>query len=294
MKKKPAQRKAKGAARIQVKGATRKKGVVRIRIPWKPLLSTVAGIGVLMLVGWGGSHLLDLLDQPIKVVRIAGDVKHLNLRTIEKQIQQKVDTGLLSTDLESIKAQLGDRPWVEKVAVRRKWPNILRVDLVERSPVVRWNERALMTADAHVFTPTEGINGFNLPVLIGNDESRRELLDQYHWLARQFEEEGLTLSRLEKEHRGAWQAVLAEGPRLYLGRFSNSTAGRDRLVKKMERFKYLYREKLQQRIAEIERVDLRYTHGISVRWKVSKVEQNSSGRTAEKTVNKINGFSSIT
>lgn len=263
-----------------MKGATRKKGVMRFRLPWKPLVAALSGIAVVVLVGWGGGRLLDLLDQPIKVVQIVGQVEHINLGAIEKQLQQKVDTGLLSTDLDSIKAQLRDRPWIEQVAVRRQWPNILRIDLVERSPVVRWNDKALMTADAYVFTPAEGVSRFNLPVLTGNDESREELLYQYHWLARQFEEQGLTLARLEKEHRGAWQAVLKEGPHLYLGRFSNSAAGREVLEKKMQRFKHLYREVLQQRLTEIERVDLRYTHGISVRW---KVQPKDSGKRADKT-----------
>ncbi len=242
-----------------MKGATRQQTSESLSFPWRRLFSTCIGIALVVGLIVGGRQLFSTLDQPLKHVSVSGQLNHLSVTKIEKMVQGRVAEGLFAADLDEVRKILVEEPWLERVAVRRKWPNLLHIDLIEREPYLRWNVDQLMTSEGVVFKPEEGVAQFELPVLLGDFASRYELLSRYNWLNERLIKEGVVVARLQKEQRGAWRVQLAEGPWIYLGR--------DAIEEKVIRFMGLYREVLRSRILEIERVDLRYTHGVSVSWK---------------------------
>lgn len=245
--------------RAKAQGATRRQDESGMVFPWRRLVSIC--LGVLLISGalMGGGRALRALDQPLREVSIDGQLRHLGVQQIEQLVQRRVDQGLFAADLEEVRQLLADEPWLQQVAVRRKWPDLLHVELVEREPYLRWNESQLMTASGDVFKPREGIDRFQLPVLTGEYQSRLEILSRYEWLSGQLAANGLTIARLEKEQRGAWRVQLSTATWIYMGRES--------IEQKVTRFNRLYQQVLRQRIDDIERVDLRYTHGVSVSWK---------------------------
>ena len=219
------------------------------------------GLGSVFGLYWGGIQLLSLVDQPLKKVEIRGQFEHLDTQAIAVLVQERVDAGIVALDLTEIQKLLIKQPWVERVSVRRKWPNLLLIDMVERSPVVRWNEDALMTAKAEVFKPKADLERYQLPRLTGTYDSRKEILQQLGWLMAQFKDEGLVISELRKEQRGAWQILTTQGIHIELGNGD--------FEEKVKRFRGLYKNALSERIDEIEKIDLRYTHGAAVHWKAS-------------------------
>jgi len=219
------------------------------------------GLGSVFGLYWGGGQLLALVDQPLKKVEIRGQFEHLDAQAIAVLVQERVDAGIVALDLADIQKLLIKQPWVERVSVRRKWPNLLLIDMVERSPVVRWNEDALMTAKGEVFKPKTELERYQLPRLTGAYDSRKEILQQLDWLMAQFKEEGLVISELRKEQRGAWQILTTQGIHIELGNGD--------FEEKVKRFRGLYKNALSERINEIETIDLRYTHGAAVHWKAS-------------------------
>lgn len=246
-------------SRAITKGATRNSKERRPAFPWRRLASVCLGCTVLAGVFWGGSRLLEILDRPLEEVSISGRLEHLNRAAITRLVQQRVDAGLMAADLAEIQQLLQQQPWIERVAVRRKWPNLLQIDLVEREPLVRWNQDALMTAEAVIFRPKQNLERYQLPRLVGDEESRSEILRRYRWLSTELKAQGLLIRELKKEPRGAWRVKLARGIGIELG-----SGG---LEEKLARFNGLYKAQLADRLDAIEKIDLRYTHGAAVQWK---------------------------
>ncbi|MEH6358209.1 MAG: FtsQ-type POTRA domain-containing protein [Pseudomonadales bacterium] len=269
---KQTKRKPQGATRTTVEKKVAKPALrerVSLKLPMK-LLRGVAVIGVVLALVMGGNRVLDRLDQPITRVQIAGELTHLDQAIIAEWVQGQITDGVLRTDLRSLQRQLQEQPWIAKATVRRQWPGVLAIRLQERVAVARWNNKDLLTANGEVFKPQQLPVFEELPHLWGVDVSGREVLQQFRWLQEQFDAMDLKVITVSKAQRGAWQVEV-------LSQLTDSNEeqavslqvafGKHHLVERLERFKTLYESVLQARINEIDRVDLRYTNGITVQWK---------------------------
>jgi cell division protein FtsQ len=124
----------------------------------------------------------------VLVYELYGVVVHttfLRLERIEvtplKRLKQEdvialtgVRTGddLLSLRLGRVSEQLMKNPWVEKVRVRRYFPNTLAIEISEREPVAIINMGYLYYVDnkGEIFKPLNSGDGLNYPVLTGITE----------------------------------------------------------------------------------------------------------------------------
>lgn len=269
---KQTKRKPQGATRTTAEKKVAKPALserVSLKLPVK-LLRAVAVVGVVVALLMGGSRVLDRLDQPITRVQVAGELRHLDQAVIAEWVQGQITDGVLRTNLRSLQRQLQKQPWIAKATVRRQWPGVLAISLQERVAVARWNNKDLLTANGEVFKPQQLPLFEELPHLWGVDVSGREVLQQFHWLQVQFQTMDLQVVTVSKAQRGAWQIEVV--PQLSDGEAGQAVSlqvafGKHDLAERLERFKTLYESVLQARINEIERVDLRYTNGISVQWK---------------------------
>ena len=266
------QRKAQGATRTTADNKVAKPALrerVSLKMPMK-LLRGVAVVVVFVVLVLGGRLVLDRLDQPITRVQIAGELTHLDQAVIAERVQGYITGGLLLTDLRSLQRELQELPWVAKVAVRRQWPGVLVISFHERGAVARWNNSDLLTANGEVFAPQQLQLFEELPHLRGVDVSGLEVLQQFHWLQTRFAIMDLQVVTVSKTERGAWEVEVIS---LLVGDNDSQAAslrvlfGKYDLQQRLERFKILYESVLKARINQIERVDLRYTHGIAVQWK---------------------------
>ncbi|MEZ5524630.1 MAG: cell division protein FtsQ/DivIB [Pseudomonadales bacterium] len=268
---KKSKRKPQGATRTQVEQKPARRPISDyLDVPLK-LFKLMAVCAVLAGVVLGGQRMLDGLDQPITRVEVKGDLKQLDKAAIAAWVQSQITEGVLSTDLRSLQAQLQGRPWIAGATVRRKWPGVLAVSLVEHEAVARWNEKALITEKGLVFEPAQLPVFEELPHLWGADSSAQEVLRQFHWLQQQFDELHLQVTGLSKAHRGAWQVeLLAEVDEQGQQAGMVVALGKQDIAAKLERFRILYDSVLKARFADITRVDLRYTNGVAVQWKAAE------------------------
>jgi len=269
---KKSKRKPQGATRTTaIEQKPRKPAAEILHWPLK-LLKVTAVVGVLAVLVLGGQRLLDGLDQPITGVEVSGQLKQLDEAVIAGWVQQQITEGVLLTDLNSLQVQLQARPWVARVAVRRKWPGLLHVSLQEHVPVARWNERALLTAQGLVFEPEQLPVMQGAPLLKGSDSSSREVLREFAKLQAELAELNFKVVALEKSERGTWLAQLMSAESLAATETKQPALievalGKQELAERLERFKSLYYSVLKAKLNEIERVDLRYTNGVAVQWK---------------------------
>lgn len=228
------------------------------RVPWRKL-SVISAAIVILMAGWLGRHAItDWFDRPLIKVEVQGEFVHLKRESIEGELNKYLGKSFLGLDLEKVKLDLEQHPWIYSVAINRKWPNALFVRITEQQPVARWNHQALLNAWGERFEPQER-SGFELlPALFGDDSQSEIVLRQYVDYKTRMGRHGIELTGLKKESRGAWTLFLPEGVQVLLGR-------QDEMAR-MDRFLVAYDRQLASRLSEIKAVDARYTNGVSVQW----------------------------
>ena len=208
---------------------------------------------------------------PIRLVEIEGSLIHVTRELIIAKLK-KVDNsgndeqsdtedssqldGFFSTDLQLLEQELQTIAWLQKVELRRVWPDRLRIKVKEHRAIARWNKDELINQLGEIFKP-ESIDGLEqLPLLTGPEEELQLLLLTFRELQQLLAPIELQLDVLNLSHRYSWSLELANGIQLQVGR--------KHLIQRVERFVALYPLLKSESKLAIEKVDLRYDTGLAV------------------------------
>ena len=225
---------------------------------------------LVIFLGIGSSALRDFLswlNQPVAEIRVAGATRHLDKTVLAHNLAASLDRPLLELDLKRLQEHLVEHPWVHMASVRRQWPPALEVKIEEEVPVARWGDKGLLNHQGDIFWPELKPEYRALPRLSGPAHETVRIMQQFHDLNRMFSIEGLKLTGLTLETRGAWTLELDNGIRI--------VAGREQLVQRLKRFLSIYRLSLADRAEQIEQVDIRYTNGVAVSWRAETGQDNA-------------------
>ena len=248
----------KSARRPQRVGGRRRR--LLLRLTGASVALAIAG---LLLVA--GRHLFLL---PVERVVVSGEMKHVNREQVKAMINGSLRGGFLSQDLQTLREPLEAMPWIYRVVVRRQWPNSIEVRVIEQRAIARWGDGALLNHAGEVFSPDSMTGLPPLPRLAGPDGAHELMMRRYLQVQQGVREFGLEVDALEMDARGAVVARLTGGGELVFGRGA--------LDKKLSRFRVLYGSRLAPRREELDRVDLRYSHGAAVAWRVAASQQEET------------------
>ena len=232
------------------------------RVGWISFLIFSACVLLARLVYW---YLASSTYFPINQVKIAATFQHVSREQIRETLSPYLNYSYFSLPVARLKDELAQTDWVKHVVVDRIWPDRLRIKVVEKSPIVAWNNK-LMTADGKLFTISHGASDDDgLPRLFGPEDQQQDVLQQYQKLSKILTSAALSLSMLRLHPNQSWTAQLSSGVLLKLGK-------RD-VDERVTRFCGAYRADLADRIEQLAIVDLRYARGMAVKWK-EKRENN--------------------
>lgn len=221
---------------------------------------TLVGLLLLaLLLGAGTRALWTWLDRPVERVSIRGDMRHVGADYLRAQLAPLVsERRWLSVDLSALREQALKIGWLKEVHIRREWPDGLHFELVEQSPVARWNDDQLLNieGDPFDFEPAQAPEG--LIYLSGPDDSSHEVLAYHERLSTRLHGEELEVAQLRLESRGAWRFQLKDGLWVMLGRANHSS--------RLERFEAVWQRRLATQASYIRYIDLRYPNGVAVAW----------------------------
>ncbi|HHQ41672.1 MAG TPA: FtsQ-type POTRA domain-containing protein [Chromatiales bacterium] len=256
------------------RGAVPRGARARRAVPWRRIGAWGAAALALGALGAGGAAALawlrDPATLPVRHVRIEGELRHVDRAALERAAAPHARGGFLTVDLEALARAVAATPWVDRVSVRRRWPDTLVVQVREHRVVAAWAGGGAVNARGeHVDLPARALPA-GLPVLAGPDGRTAELLAAWRrWQAR-LAPLGLRIERLEMSAREAWRLRLAGGIEVVLGR-GEPEARLARLVR-------AWPAALAARAARIARVDLRYTNGFAVRWRAPERAEGAPAR----------------
>jgi len=230
---------------------------------WPALLSewrVYARRGALLLVLVGALGALSwALDRPVRVISIDGSFQRVSPGEIEKAVGPFANQGFMSADLADIQRAVESLAWVDHARIARRWPNSLRVTVIEQTAAARWGESGLLNTRGELFVRTATHVPAELPHLSGPEGSESQVAQRYLAAQGRMLEAGLRIAALRLDERGAWEMDLDSGITVRLGR-------RD-VEERIERFIHTASQVIAHRLTEISYVDMRYSNGFAIGWR---------------------------
>ncbi|MEI2454047.1 cell division protein FtsQ/DivIB [Lysobacter firmicutimachus] len=222
-------------------------------VGWLLALTLVALPVVAVLNGWIGAN-----QWPLKRLRVTGEFERVDATQLRKTLLPYAQRGFFAVDLPAAQDAVAKLPWVERAEVRKRWPDVLEVSVVEHKPFARWGEDRLLSEHGRLF-PVAGIQvPDGLPQFSGPDARVADVVALYNESRELFAPVGMDVRRVEVDQRGSWTLALGNGAQIVVGR--NEARAR------LSRFVRLLPQLLTQRAQVLARADLRYTNGFSLSW----------------------------
>lgn len=206
-----------------------------------------------VLNGWvGGQH------WPMKHLQVTAPFDFVSQQQIRATAVPYLKQGFFAVDLNAIRNALHALHWVERVEVRKRWPDTLLVQVHEYRPLAVWNGKQMLAEQGAVFAmPDTQLP--RLPAFNGQSLHAREMIEFYAVARPLFQSVGLDIAELSLSERKAWRVVLSDGLVLDIGRNDVDT--------RLARFVALLPKIKREEPRQLVHADLRYTNGFALTWR---------------------------
>lgn len=212
-----------------------------------------------IIIMMGRVAMLWLMDRPIESVVINGAFQRVSAIQLEEALSPHVQTGFLDVDLHAMRAELASIPWVANASVRRRWPGLIEVQIVEQQPSACWGERGLLNIKGELFVTEASHIPVELPRLDGPDGFEGRVAAMYFRIENRLEQRGMAAVSLRLDNRGAWEFKLSNGIQVRLGAST--------VEQRLDRFFIALDQVLSSQAEQVEYIDMRYTNGFAIGWK---------------------------
>ena len=230
-------------------------------------------ISLISLAWWLTNRLIDQESLPVNSVVISGEMPYTTREDVLAAMSDVNLGNFFQVDVNEIQRQVSALPWVYSAAVRKQWPNEVKVYVVDQTPVALWNGDFLLNQFGKAFQADTRQLTHALPQFFGPEGSELLALENFTNLNDLLEYRDLAIDELVLSERFSWQLTLNDGVMLNLGR--------EERVKRVQRFMDVYpliKTHLEQQSKQknnnkkqlkqaVDYIDLRYDTGLAVGWK---------------------------
>ena len=239
----------------------------RKNILHKPSLWVTITVVLLMT----GVVLADQLFRPgrftIERIHIHGNSARVDAQTVERTAWLALIGNYFTADLEEIENALVHLPGVYQAAVRRHWPDTLEISITEAGAIALWYATDGSTLESRDYVNLPPDSNITLqPVLRSPTADRHTVIDAFLDLVSSLALLDLEVKNLSIDEAGDWVVVL-QSASLQIPVELEIVVGRGNPVRKVDQFVAVFDSVLQDRLPDIERVDMRYDSGFAVQWR---------------------------
>ncbi len=230
------------------------------------LFVTSLTLSVLGIVGfYGVKTTQSFLNRPIAAIVVEGRFEYVTKEQVTMLVEKMIGDSFVSENIDQIKNQLQDTPWIDEVTLVRQWPDRLVVKVKEQSPIARWGDEGFVNVRGELVFTKDNDSVLHLSTLYGDKKEAATIMQQYSVLATVLQPYGLNITALEKDSRGVWQLSSSNGWEVILGR--------GELLKKIQRLTHLLDKELLTTKSSVSSIDMRYSNGVSVQWSKTQERQ---------------------
>jgi len=230
-------------------------------------------ISLISLAWWLTNRLIDQESLPVNSVVISGEMPYTTRADVLAAMSNINLGNFFQVDVNEIQSKVSALPWVYSAAVRKQWPNEVKIYIVDQTPVALWNGDFLLNQFGKAFQADTRQLRQSLPQFFGPEGSELLALENFTNLNDLLEYRDLAIDELVLSERFSWQLTLNDGVMLNLGR--------EERVKRVQRFMDVYpliKTHLEQELKQknnnkkqlkqaVDYIDLRYDTGLAVGWK---------------------------
>lgn len=225
---------------------------------WLLAVALVALPVVAVLNGWTGRE-----HWPLTTLRVTGQFERVDPKALQAALLPHAQRGFFAVRLDEAQASVARLPWVEQAEVRKRWPDVLEVRVLEHRPFARWGSDRLLSDHGGLF-PVGNIDiPADLPQLSGPGTSVTEVVALYNESQALFSAVGIQVQSVGMDPRGSWTLQLRE---IRSGARSEVLVGRNEARSRLARLARLMPQLLSQDAQVLARADLRYTNGFALTW----------------------------
>lgn len=236
-------------------------------LAWLLAVAMVVLPVVAVVNGWIGAE-----RWPLKRLRVHGEFERVDAAQLRSVVLPYAQRGFFAVKLQDAQDAVEKLPWVERAEVRKRWPDVMEISVVEHRPFARWGQDRLLSEHGRLFPIPKALQDLKLPQLGGPDSQVQEVIALYNESRQLFAPLGLDVVSLMMDRRGSWMLTLGNGMEVVVGRAD----ARPRL----SRFVRVLPQILARETVPLKRADLRYTNGFALEWAKPGVGNRESG-TAE-------------
>ena len=232
-------------------------------------------VSVILGFSWSLHAVVDWMGDeqrlPLSQIIVQGEMNYIEPYSVRDAVNQ---LGTLQSfmlqDVNVIQKAISVLPWVSHVAVRKQWPDTIKVNITEYQPAAIWNGNHLLDVTGKVFNgkPTE-VDDLSLISLNGPKGSEVLVIDTLRKMQQTLSPTKIQIEELTLTPRRAWQIITLDGVRIELGRESK--------YERLARFVHLF-HKIKATGRAIAYIDLRYDTGAAVGWQEPIAADNSKPR----------------
>ncbi|MCU4674210.1 cell division protein FtsQ/DivIB [Catenovulum sp. 2E275] len=198
--------------------------------------------------------LKDKNQLPIQYLVVEGDLTQVNHQMVLTALKPQMQSSFVGLDVNAAQASVENLDWVYWAAIRKEWPNTIKVNLVEQKAKAKWNDDFLLNHLGEVFKADASLLANALPNLHGPDDEASSVLKHYEDFSALLALHDMKAVKLTITDRHSVQITLDNGIELKLGR--------ENWLARIKRFLEFYPRLAKQH--QIQYVDLRYDTGFAV------------------------------
>jgi cell division protein FtsQ len=202
-------------------------------------------------------YLGDPVRFPINTIKVIANYKHMSHGALEAILSQYRETSFFTFPVHQLDNALQQLPWTAEVNIERQWPDTIILTLKEKQAIATWNGEILTDNGDSIQDKNALLESQQLPHLYGPSQNMAQVLATYQQINALLTQNNLKMTTLVQRDNHAWEATLANGIILKLGKQFP--------LERTARFCKAY-PLLIERAQPISSVDLRYTKGLAVKW----------------------------
>ncbi|QYR52677.1 cell division protein FtsQ/DivIB [Lysobacter soyae] len=222
-------------------------GLIAIALIAMPLLLVLSGVV-------GSSRF------PLRTLRVEGQVTREHALELQRALAPHAKKGFFAIRVPETQQDVARLPWIDKVEVRKRWPDVIEVQITENNPFAFWGKDQLVSTRGTLYPRSKGIAlPKGMPQLDGDPRYVGAALALYAKSQDLFAATGNRVRALNADARGSWSLTLQNGVQVVVGRHDAES--------RIARFAgILPKLAAEQPNRVLERADLRYTNGFALRW----------------------------
>jgi cell division protein FtsQ len=201
-------------------------------------------------------------------IDLKAEFNRVTAEQIRVAIAATSERSFFNINIEEIRNNLLQIPWVHKVNIIKKWPETLLVTVIEHKAVAVWNQNKLLNMDGEIFEVESVDSVESLPHISGQDNLSESILTKYIRFNELFKSTGFDINIAKISPRGGWELILSNGTIVNLGTLQKDS----KLIRLAETWVNLI--KLKDELPEY--IDLRYSNGYVVKWKMDELNKNQN------------------